>query len=108
MIQSKSTLSPQKPNPTQTSSTSPSCRSPPPPPVPSSVVAFRKSNKIGFFIRVIPQKEDAADVVVSLKIRHDFRNLAAPVRSSEEGAEPAAEPTWLTHHVELRLGPLAP
>lgn len=72
------------------------------------MVAFRKSNKIGFFIRVIPQKEDAADVVVSLKIRHDFRNLAAPVRSSEEGAEPAAEATWLTHHVELRLGPLAP
>lgn len=46
--------------------------------------------------------------MVSLKMRHDFRNLAAPVRPSEEGAEPAAEAIWLTHHVELRLGPLAP
>lgn len=57
---------------------------------------------------MIPQKEDDTDVVVSLKIRHDFRNLAAPVRPSEEGAEQAAEATWLTHHVELRLGPLVP
>ncbi|XP_032384556.1 dynactin subunit 4 [Etheostoma spectabile] len=72
------------------------------------VVAFRKSNKIGFFIKVIPQKEEDADVTVSFKIRHDFRNLAAPVRPSEEGAETPAEAVWLTHHVELRLGPLAP
>ena len=57
---------------------------------------------------MIPQKEEDADVMVSLKIRHDFRNLAAPIRPSEEGAEPTAEAIWLTHHVELRLGPLAP
>ncbi|KAI5608098.1 dynactin subunit 4 isoform 1 [Silurus asotus] len=69
------------------------------------VVAFRKSNKIGFFIKVIPQYEDG-DVTVSLKMRHDFRNLAAPIRPSEEG-EPAVELIWLTHHVELSLGPLA-
>lgn len=73
-----------------------------------SVIAFRKSNKIGFFIKVIPQKEEDTDVVVSFKIRHDFRNLAAPVRPSEEGVEPTAEAIWLMHHVELRLGPLAP
>lgn len=72
-----------------------------------SVVAFRKSNKIGFFIKVIPQKEEDADVTVSFKIRHDFRNLAGPIRPSEEGADTAAEAIWLTHHVELRLGPLA-
>uniref|UniRef100_A0A8C6TGV3 Dynactin subunit 4 n=1 Tax=Neogobius melanostomus TaxID=47308 RepID=A0A8C6TGV3_9GOBI len=71
------------------------------------VVAFRKSNKIGFFIKVIPQKEGDADVTVSFKIRHDFRNLAAPIRPSEEGGEGTAEAIWLTHHVELRLGPLA-
>ena len=57
---------------------------------------------------MIPQKEEDADVTVSFKIRHDFRNLAAPVRQSEEGAETTAEAIWLTHHVELRLGPLAP
>lgn len=72
------------------------------------VVAFRKSNKIGFFIKVIPQKEEDTDVTVSFKIRHDFRNLAAPVRPSEEAADTTAEAIWLTHHVELRLGPLAP
>uniref|UniRef100_A0A8C5HUT9 Dynactin subunit 4 n=1 Tax=Gouania willdenowi TaxID=441366 RepID=A0A8C5HUT9_GOUWI len=72
------------------------------------VVAFRKSNKIGFFIKVIPQKEEDSDVTVSFKIRHDFRNLTAPIRPSEESSEAAVEAVWLTHHVELRLGPLAP
>uniref|UniRef100_A0A3P9LX15 Dynactin subunit 4 n=1 Tax=Oryzias latipes TaxID=8090 RepID=A0A3P9LX15_ORYLA len=72
------------------------------------VVAFRKSNKIGFFIKVIPQKEEDTDVTVAFKMRHDFRNLAAPVRPSDEGGDAAAEAIWLTHHVELRLGPLAP
>ncbi|MBN3307953.1 DCTN4 protein, partial [Amia calva] len=70
------------------------------------VVAFRKSNKIGFFIKVIPQGEEG-EVAVSFKIRHDFRNLAAPIRPTDDG-EPGSEPIWLTHHVELSLGPLAP
>lgn len=69
-----------------------------------SVVAFRKSNKIGFFIKVIPQQEEG-DVTVALKMRHDFRNLAAPIRPSEDGDTPS-EVIWLTHHVELSLGPL--
>ncbi|MEQ2190812.1 Dynactin subunit 4, partial [Xenoophorus captivus] len=67
-----------------------------------------KSNKIGFFIKVIPQKEEDTDVTVSFRMRHDFRNLAAPIRPSEEGGDAAPEAIWLTHHVELRLGPLAP
>ncbi|XP_045887393.1 SRSF protein kinase 2-like [Micropterus dolomieu] len=57
---------------------------------------------------IIRQKEEDTDVTVSFKIRHDFRNLAAPVRPSEEAADTTAEAIWLTHHVELRLGPLAP
>uniref|UniRef100_A0A8K9UUC1 Dynactin subunit 4 n=1 Tax=Oncorhynchus mykiss TaxID=8022 RepID=A0A8K9UUC1_ONCMY len=69
------------------------------------VVAFRKSNKIGFFIKVVPQREEDGDVTVSFKIRHDFRNLAAPIRPSEEDDAPT-EAIWLTHHVELSLGPL--
>ncbi|ROL50222.1 Dynactin subunit 4 [Anabarilius grahami] len=69
------------------------------------VVAFRKSNKIGFFIKVIPQIEEG-DVTVAFKLRHDFRNLAAPIRPTEEG-EATSEAIWLTHHVELSLGPLA-
>ncbi|XP_029703671.1 dynactin subunit 4 isoform X1 [Takifugu rubripes] len=72
------------------------------------IVAFRKSNKLGFFIKVIPQREHDTDVVVSFRMRHDFRNLAAPTRPSEDGAETPAEPIWLTHHVDLSLGPLAP
>ncbi|KAK1161255.1 dynactin subunit 4 isoform X1 [Acipenser oxyrinchus oxyrinchus] len=59
------------------------------------VVAFRKSNKIGIFIKVTPQCEEG-EVTLSFKMRHDFRNLAGN------------EPVWLTHHVELSLGPLAP
>ncbi len=70
-----------------------------------SVVAFRKSNKIGFFIKVIPQREEG-DVTVAFKLRHDFRNLTAPIRPTEEG-EATSEAIWLTHHVELSLGPLA-
>uniref|UniRef100_A0A8C5AZM1 Dynactin subunit 4 n=1 Tax=Gadus morhua TaxID=8049 RepID=A0A8C5AZM1_GADMO len=72
------------------------------------VVAFRKSNKIGFFIKVVPQKEGDTDVLVSFKIRHDFRNLAAPIRPNEEAGDATTEAIWLTHHVELSLGPLAP
>uniref|UniRef100_A0A671S7E7 Dynactin subunit 4 n=1 Tax=Sinocyclocheilus anshuiensis TaxID=1608454 RepID=A0A671S7E7_9TELE len=69
------------------------------------VVAFRKSNKIGFFIKVIPQREEG-NVTVAFKLRHDFRNLAAPIRPTEEG-EATSEAIWLTHHVELSLGSLA-
>ncbi|MFT7802643.1 dynactin subunit 4 isoform X2 [Arapaima gigas] len=70
------------------------------------VVAFRKSNKIGFFIKVTPQCENR-NVMVSFKMRHDFHNLSVPMRPSEE-SEPPGEVVWLSHHVELSLGPLAP
>uniref|UniRef100_A0A4W3HGQ2 Dynactin subunit 4 n=1 Tax=Callorhinchus milii TaxID=7868 RepID=A0A4W3HGQ2_CALMI len=69
------------------------------------VVAFRKSNKIGFFIKVTPVGE-AGEVHVSFKMRYDYRNLAAPIRGPEE-AEQGPELMWLTQHVELHLGPLA-
>ncbi|XP_063046207.1 dynactin subunit 4 isoform X2 [Engraulis encrasicolus] len=71
------------------------------------VVAFRKSNKMGFFIKVVPQREEG-EVTVAFRMRHDFRNLAAPIRPTEEGGDATAEAIWLTHHVELSLGPLAP
>ncbi|XP_043559028.1 dynactin subunit 4 isoform X1 [Chiloscyllium plagiosum] len=69
------------------------------------VVAFRKSNKVGFFIKVIPQ-EEIGNVNISFKLRYDFKNLAAPIRQSEEG-EQSTEVIWLTQHVDLSLGPLA-
>uniref|UniRef100_A0A8C8SRN3 Dynactin subunit 4 n=1 Tax=Pelusios castaneus TaxID=367368 RepID=A0A8C8SRN3_9SAUR len=70
------------------------------------VVAFRKANKVGVFIKVTPQKEEG-DVAVSFKMKHEFKNLAAPIRPMEEGDQ-SSEVIWLTHHVELSLGPLLP
>uniref|UniRef100_A0A4X1TB70 Dynactin subunit 4 n=1 Tax=Sus scrofa TaxID=9823 RepID=A0A4X1TB70_PIG len=70
------------------------------------VVAFRKANKVGVFIKVTPQREEG-DVTVCFKLKHDFKNLAAPIRPVEE-ADPGAEVSWLTQHVELSLGPLLP
>ncbi|XP_072120731.1 dynactin subunit 4 [Mobula birostris] len=70
-----------------------------------SVVAFRKSNKVGVFIRVVPQSE-SGDVNISFKLRYDFRNPAGAIRPADE-TELSAEVIWLTQHVDLRLGPLA-
>lgn len=70
-----------------------------------SVIAFRKANKVGVFIKVTPQKEEG-EVTVSFKMKHEFKNLTAPIRSNEEGD--TSEVIWLTHHVELSLGPVLP
>ncbi|KFP51958.1 Dynactin subunit 4, partial [Cathartes aura] len=70
------------------------------------VIAFRKANKVGVFIKVTPQKEEG-EVTVSFKMKHEFKNLAAPIRPSEEG-DHTSEVIWLTHHVELSLGPVLP
>ncbi|KAG8438932.1 hypothetical protein GDO86_005207 [Hymenochirus boettgeri] len=69
------------------------------------VVAFRKANKVGVFIKVTPLQEKGK-VIVSFKLKHDFRNLAAPLRPAED--ESSSEAVWLTHHVELDLGPVVP
>ncbi|XP_010212843.1 PREDICTED: dynactin subunit 4 [Tinamus guttatus] len=70
------------------------------------IIAFRKANKVGVFIKVTPQKEDG-EVTVSFKMKHEFKNLAAPIRPTEEGDQ-SSEVIWLTHHVELSLGPVLP
>ncbi|XP_015279058.1 PREDICTED: dynactin subunit 4 [Gekko japonicus] len=70
------------------------------------IIAFRKANKVGIFIKVTPQKEEG-EVTVSFKMKHEFKNLAAPIRPTEE-SDQSCEVIWLTHHVELRLGPLLP
>ncbi|XP_061421050.1 dynactin subunit 4 isoform X2 [Lethenteron reissneri] len=71
------------------------------------VVVFRKANKLGLFVRVTPLFE-SGDVRVAFKLRHDFRNPAPTLLKPVEGeVERASEPVWLTHHVELNLGPLA-
>uniref|UniRef100_A0A671F333 Dynactin subunit 4 n=1 Tax=Rhinolophus ferrumequinum TaxID=59479 RepID=A0A671F333_RHIFE len=70
------------------------------------VIAFRKANKVGLFIKVTPQREEG-EVTVCFKMKHDFKNLAAPIRPIEEGDQ-STEVIWLTQHVELSLGPLLP
>lgn len=74
--------------------------------LPFSVIAFRKANKVGVFIKVTPQKEEG-EVTVSFKMKHEFKNLTAPIRPNEEG-DHTSEVIWLTHHVELSLGPVLP
>lgn len=71
-----------------------------------SIVAFRKANKVGIFIKVTPQREEG-EVTVCFKMKHDFKNLAAPIRPVEEGDQ-GTEVIWLTQHVELSFGPLLP
>ncbi|CAN2387291.1 Dynactin subunit 4 isoform X1, partial [Pristimantis euphronides] len=70
------------------------------------VVAFRKANKVGVFIKVTPLQEKGK-VIVSLKLRHDFRNQPTPIRPTEDN-ESSSEAMWLTQHVELDLGPVVP
>uniref|UniRef100_F7IIG9 Dynactin subunit 4 n=1 Tax=Callithrix jacchus TaxID=9483 RepID=F7IIG9_CALJA len=70
------------------------------------IIAFRKANKVGIFIKVTPQREEG-EVTVCFKMKHDFKNLAAPIRPIEE-SEQGTEVIWLTQHVELSLGPLLP
>ncbi|KAM7320375.1 hypothetical protein ACRRTK_020818 [Alexandromys fortis] len=70
------------------------------------IVAFRKANKVGIFIKVTPQREEG-EVTVCFKMKHDFKNLAAPIRPMEE-SDQGTEVIWLTQHVELSFGPLLP
>ncbi|XP_072006706.1 dynactin subunit 4-like isoform X2 [Engystomops pustulosus] len=70
------------------------------------VVAFRKANKVGVFIKVTPLQEKEK-VIVSFKLRHDFRNQPTPIRPAED-TESSSEAVWLSHHVELDLGPVVP
>ncbi|KAF4015251.1 hypothetical protein G4228_006615 [Cervus hanglu yarkandensis] len=70
------------------------------------IIAFRKANKVGIFIKVTPQREEG-EVTVCFKMKHDFKNLATPIRPMEE-TDQGAEVIWLTQHVELSLGPLLP
>ncbi|XP_070321749.1 dynactin subunit 4 isoform X3 [Odocoileus virginianus] len=70
------------------------------------IIAFRKANKVGIFIKVTPQREEG-EVTVCFKMKHDFKNLATPIRPMEE-TDQGTEVIWLTQHVELSLGPLLP
>ncbi|EHB17463.1 Dynactin subunit 4 [Heterocephalus glaber] len=44
----------------------------------SDIIALRKTNEVGIFIKVTPQHEEG-EVTVCFKMKHDFKNLLAPI-----------------------------
>uniref|UniRef100_A0A8C4Q071 Dynactin subunit 4 n=1 Tax=Eptatretus burgeri TaxID=7764 RepID=A0A8C4Q071_EPTBU len=70
------------------------------------IVSFRKANKLGIFVTVIPQRPDG-DVHIAFKLQHDFYSPASPLKPDSNAECSPVEPVWPTHHVDLALGPLA-
>ncbi|KAL4239587.1 Dynactin subunit 4 [Mactra antiquata] len=67
----------------------------------SSVVSFRKANKLGIIFKVTPLVQEG-DVKVCFVLKHDYLNTAATLPSENE--EP--EIVWLEHRVTVNLGPV--
>jgi dynactin-4 len=67
-----------------------------------SVVVSRKANKIGFFIKVIPQLEKEP-VKVSFILRYDYKNMTTSLQA--ESKEP--ETVWLQHAVYINVGQIS-
>ncbi|XP_032885643.1 dynactin subunit 4 isoform X1 [Amblyraja radiata] len=70
------------------------------------VVAFRKANKVGVYVRVVPQN-DSGPVTVSFRLRHNFPTPPGPLRPPDQPDSPP-DTVWLTQTLQLTLGPLAP
>ena len=66
------------------------------------VVVFRKANKIGFFIKVIPETE-TKNVHISFRMKYDYKNMAMALQADKK--EP--ETVLLSQYVYVDLGPLA-
>ncbi|CAC5363021.1 DCTN4 [Mytilus coruscus] len=66
-----------------------------------SVIAFRKANKVGFYVKVKPQVKEG-DIQVSFMMKHDYHNTAIALTS--ENQEPQV--VWLEQKVFVNLGPL--
>ncbi|XP_041363984.1 dynactin subunit 4-like [Gigantopelta aegis] len=64
-----------------------------------SLVAFRKANKIGLYVRVTPFV-DTGDVTVNFHVKHEYRNTTATIQS--EVKEPPV--VWLDHQVFVTVG----
>lgn len=65
-----------------------------------SVIAYRKSNKVGFFMKVKPQNPDE-DVKLSFLLKHEYRNTAIALPSENQEPQIAS----LQHQVFINLGP---
>lgn len=62
------------------------------------MVTFRKANKLGFYVRVIPSEHDA--VIVAFQMKHDFTNMV--VQLPADHREPHV--VWMNHMVVVNLG----
>ncbi|XP_074647458.1 dynactin subunit 4-like [Tubulanus polymorphus] len=69
-------------------------------------ILFRKANKVGFFVKVTPQKA-LGDIKISFMIRYNHHNMVNPIPAKD--AEVPIEPvvTWMEHPVYINLGPLS-
>ncbi|CAN8020349.1 unnamed protein product [Ixodes persulcatus] len=63
-----------------------------------NIVTFRKANKLGFYVRVIPSEHEA--VIVGFQMRHDFTNMVVQLQT--EHREPQV--VWMNHKLLLNLG----
>ncbi|XP_053388913.1 dynactin subunit 4-like [Mercenaria mercenaria] len=69
----------------------------------SSVVSFRKANKLGVIFKVTPLVQDG-DIKVCFILKHNYVNTAAALPS--ENQEPQI--VWLEHRVVVNLGTALP
>ncbi|ESO89078.1 hypothetical protein LOTGIDRAFT_210040 [Lottia gigantea] len=65
----------------------------------SSVVAFRNLNKIGIFVKVVPNV-DQGDVRITFTMQHEYRNTTATLGT--EDTEPPV--VWIEQKVFVNLG----
>ncbi|XP_046330476.1 dynactin subunit 4-like [Haliotis cracherodii] len=63
------------------------------------VIAFRKSNKIGIFMRVKPNLKEG-DVKVRFRMQHEYRNTTTALQSEDK--EPQI--VWLEHTIYMAVG----
>ncbi|XP_077863714.1 dynactin subunit 4-like [Saccoglossus kowalevskii] len=72
-----------------------------------SVINFRSANKLGFFVKITPQKA-VGDVIIAIRVKYDYRNIAAHFGRTDESKESEKEPpiVWLEYDCNLNVGKL--
>ncbi|KAK3091632.1 hypothetical protein FSP39_021373 [Pinctada imbricata] len=65
----------------------------------ASVIAFRKANKIGFYVKVKPDVI-GEDVKITFRVQHEYRNTAVALPTEKQELQNVS----LTHTVYINLG----
>ncbi|XP_077999058.1 dynactin subunit 4-like [Glandiceps talaboti] len=73
----------------------------------ASVVHFRKANRLAFFVKVTPEKA-VGDVIIALRLKYNYRDMAAQFRRSDDDKDQEKEPpiVWLEYECTINLGKL--